>query len=50
MEERDARRIERQEVWQERTAWLRDPRVKQTGGVLCVALGSFMLLDRKSVV
>lgn len=50
MEERDARRIERQEVWQERTAWLRDPRVKQTGGVLCVALGSFMLLSGISAI
>ena len=44
MEERDARREERKVVWQERTAWLQDSRVKQTAGVLCVAAGSFMLL------
>ena len=50
MEERDARRIERKELWQERTVWLRDPRVKQTGGVLCVAFGSFMLLSGVSAI
>ena len=50
MEERDARRAERKAVWQERTAWLRDPRVRQTGGVLCVAAGSFILLSGVSAM
>jgi len=50
MEERNARRAERKEVWQERTAWLRDARVKQAAGVMCVALGGFMLLSGVSAM
>ena len=50
MEERNARREERREQWAERTAWMRDPRVKQTVGIACIAMGVFMVLAGVSAV
>ena len=49
-EERQARREERREIWNERLAWMRDPRIVQSLGILTVALGGFMLLAGCSAV
>ena len=43
-EERQVRREERKEAWQQKTAWLHDPRVRQSIGVVAMALGGIMLL------
>ena len=49
-EERDAKRLERQKAWEQRTAWLRDPRVKQGVGIVALTLGGFMVLAGASAV
>lgn len=48
--ERQALREERRERWDERTAWLKDPRVKQVSGILALGLGAFMVLAGVSAV
>ena len=49
-EEREQKRLERKEAWQERTAWMRDPRVTQSLGILSVAVGAFMVMAGASAI
>lgn len=50
LEERQARRDERRALWSSRMAWMRDPRIVQSVGVLTLALGGFMVLAGCSAV
>jgi S-DNA-T family DNA segregation ATPase FtsK/SpoIIIE len=49
-EERMAKRQERREIWNERMAWMRDPRLVQVMGIAALALGGFMVLAGISAV